>query len=78
MRYGSGTIVERGPRLDQHLTADLSTGFTMWNMESRRLDLELDATNLTDNRYKVSKESEEIPVQFAPSRTLGGSLKFHF
>jgi hypothetical protein len=78
LRYGSGTIVERGPRLDQHLTADLSTGFTMWNMESRRLDLELDATNLTDNRYKVSKESEEIPVQFAPSRTLGGSLKFHF
>ena len=50
----------------------------MWNMEPRRLDLELDATNLTDNRYKVSKESEEIPVQFAPSRTLGGSLKFHF
>jgi hypothetical protein len=78
LRYGSGTIVERGPRLDQHLTGDLSTGFTMWNMESRRLDLELDATNLTDNRYKVSKESEEIPVQFAPSRTLGGSLKFHF
>ncbi len=78
LRYGSGTIVERGPRLDQHLTADLSTGFTMWNMESRRLDLELDATNLTDNRYRVSKESEEIPVQFAPSRTLGGSLKFHF
>jgi hypothetical protein len=38
----------------------------------------LDATNLTDNRYKISKESEEIPIQFAPSRTLGGSLKFHF
>lgn len=78
LRYGSGTIVERGPRLDQHLTADLATGFTLWNMEARRLDLELDATNLTDNRYRVSKESEEIPVQFAPSRTLGGSLKFHF
>ena len=78
MRYGSGTIVEHGPRLDQHLTADLSAGFNLWNVESRRLDLELDATNLTDNRYKISKESEEIPIQFAPSRTLGGSLKFHF
>lgn len=78
LRYGSGTIVERGPRLDQHLTADLAAGFNMWKVENRRLDLELDATNLTDNRYQVSKESEEIPIQFAPSRTLGGSLKFHF
>jgi hypothetical protein len=78
LRYGSGTIIENGPRLDQHLTADLGAGFNMWKAESRRLDLELDATNLTDNRYKISKESEEIPIQFAPSRTLGGSLKFHF
>jgi hypothetical protein len=50
----------------------------MWKTESRRLVMELDATNVTDNRYKISKESEEIPIQFAPSRTLGGSLKFHF
>jgi hypothetical protein len=78
LRYGSGTIVENGPRLDQHLTADFSAGVNVWNVESRRLDLELDATNITDNRYKVSKESEEIPIQFAPSRTLGGTLKFCF
>ena len=78
LRYGSGTIIEHGPRLDQHLTADLAAGFNLWKLEKRRLDLELDATNITDNRYRVSKESEEIPVQFAPSRTLGGSLKFHF
>ncbi|HEV7675568.1 MAG TPA: TonB-dependent receptor [Candidatus Angelobacter sp.] len=78
LRYGSGTIVERGPRLDQHLTADMAAGFNMWKTESRRLVMELDATNVTDNRYKISKESEEIPIQFAPSRTLGGSLKFHF
>ena len=78
LRYGSGTIVERGPRLPQHLTQDLAAGFTLWNAEPRRLDLELDATNLTDNRYKIAKESEEIPIQFAPSRTMGGSLKFHF
>jgi hypothetical protein len=78
MGYGSGTIVEKGPRLAQHLTTDLAAGFTLWNGEPRRLDLELDATNLTDNRYQIAKESEEIPIQFAPSRTLGGALKFRF
>ena len=40
--------------------------------------MQLDATNITDNRYQIAKESEEIPIQFAPSRTLGGSLKLHF
>jgi TonB-dependent receptor-like protein/carboxypeptidase family protein len=78
MRYGSGTIVEKGPRLPQHFTTDLAAGFNLWKTESRRVDLQLDATNLTDNRYQIAKESEEIPIQFAPSRTLGGSLKFHF
>jgi hypothetical protein len=78
LRYGSGTVVERGPRLPQHLTSDLAAGLNLWNAETRRLDLELDATNLTDNRYQIAKESEEIPIQYAPSRTLGGSLKFHF
>ncbi len=77
-RYGSGTVVEKGPRLPQHFTADLASGLTLWNAESRRLDLELDVTNVSDNRYKIAKESEEIPIQYAPSRTLGGSLKFHF
>ncbi|HYL11428.1 MAG TPA: TonB-dependent receptor [Terriglobales bacterium] len=78
MRYGSGTVVERGPRLPQHLTADLATGLNLWSTEPRRLDLELDITNVSDSRYKIAKESEEIPIQYAPSRTIGGSLKFHF
>lgn len=78
MRYGSGTIVEKGPRLPQHFTTDLAAGFTLWSAESRRVDLQLDATNLMDNRYQIAKESEEIPIQFAPSRTLGGSVKFRF
>jgi len=78
MRYGSGTIVEKGPRLPQHFTTDLAAGLTMWSAEPRSLNLELDATNLMDNRYQIAKESEEIPIQFAPSRTLGGSLKFRF
>jgi len=78
LRYGSGTVIERGPRLPQHLTADLATGLNLWNAEPRRLDLELDVTNVSDSRYQIAKESEEIPIQYAPSRTVGGSLKFHF
>jgi hypothetical protein len=78
LRYGSGTIIERGPRLPQHLTADLAAGVNLWNAEPRRLDLEFDVTNVSDSRYQIAKESDEIPIQFAPSRTVGGSLKFHF
>jgi hypothetical protein len=78
LRYGSGTIVENGPRLPQHFTADLVAGVNLWNAEPRRLDLELDVTNVSDSRYQIAKESEEIPIQYAPARTLGGSLKFHF
>jgi hypothetical protein len=78
LRYGSGTIVENGPRLPQHLTADLASGIDLWNSEPRRLALEFDITNISDSRYQIAKESEEIPIQYAPSRTIGGSLKFHF
>ena len=78
LRYGSGTVVERGPRLPQHLAADLAAGLDLWNAEPRRLALEFDVTNLSDSRYQIAKESEEIPIQYAPSRTIGGSLKFHF
>jgi TonB dependent receptor/Carboxypeptidase regulatory-like domain/TonB-dependent Receptor Plug Domain len=78
LRYGSGTVVENGPRLPQHLTADLAAGIDLWNAEPRRLALEFDVTNVSDSRYRIAKESEEIPIQYAPSRTVGGSLKFHF
>lgn len=78
MRYGSGTIVENGPRLPQHFTTDLTTGFMVWNQEPRRLDLEFDVTNISNNVYQIAKESEEIPIQYAPSRTIGGSLRLHF
>lgn len=78
MRYGSGTIVEHGPRLPQHFTADLASGVTLWRTEPRRLDLEFDVTNAGNSVYRIAKESEEIPIQYAPSRTVGGSLKFHF
>ena len=78
MRYGSGTIVENGPRLPQHLTADLGSGLTLWNAEPRRLDLEFNITNVANNIYQIAKESEETPIQYSPARTVGGSLKFHF
>jgi TonB-dependent receptor-like protein/carboxypeptidase family protein len=78
LRYGSGTVVENGPRLPQHFTTDLAGGFTLWNAEPRRLDLEIDVTNVSNSVYQIAKESEEIPIQYAPSRTVGGSLKFHF
>jgi hypothetical protein len=51
---------------------------TLLNHEPRRLELEVDTTNVSNNAYQIAKESEEIPIQYAPSRTVGGSLKFHF
>jgi hypothetical protein len=78
LRYGSGTIIEGGARLPQHFTGDLVTGINVWNAEPRRLDLEFDVTNVSNSVYQIAKESDEIPIQCAPSRTVGGSLKFHF
>jgi len=78
LRYGSGTIIEHGARLPQHFTSDLVTGINVWNAEPRSLDLEFDVTNVSNSVYQIAKESEEIPIQYAPSRTVGGSLKFHF
>src|SRR5207248_7890537 len=72
MRYGSGTIVENGPRLPQHFTADLASGLELWRTEPRHLDLEFNVTNVSNSIYQIAKESEEIPIQFAPSRTVGG------
>jgi hypothetical protein len=78
MRYGSGTIIEHGPRLPQHFTADLASALTLWRTEPRYLDFEFNVTNVSNSIYQIAKESEEIPIQFAPSRTVGGSLRLHF
>src|SRR6266550_41414 len=78
LRYGSGTIIEHGARLPQHFTCDLASGINLWSAEPRRIDLEFDVTNVSNSIYQIAKESEEIPIQYAPSRTVGGSLKFHF
>jgi hypothetical protein len=50
----------------------------VWDAEPRKLDLEFDVTNVSKSVYQIAKESEEIPIQYAPSRTIGGSLKFRF
>jgi hypothetical protein len=42
------------------------------------LDFEFDVTNVSNSVYQIAKESDEIPIQYARSRTVGGSLKFHF
>jgi hypothetical protein len=73
-----GAIIEGGARLPQHFTSDLVTGINLWMAEPGRLDLEFDITNVSNSLYQIAKESDEIPIQYAPSRTVGGSLKFHF
>ena len=78
LRYGSGTIIEGGDRLPQHFTADLAAGITLWQTELQHLDFEFDVTNVSNSVYLIAKESEEIPIQYAPSRTVGGGVKFHF
>ena len=78
LRYGSGTIVEHGARLPQHFTADLASGLMLWGTEPRHLDLEFNVTNVSNSIYQIAKESEEIPIQYASSRTVGGSLKYRF
>jgi len=79
MRYGSGSKPEQSDvRLSSHFVDDLGAGFSLWNAEPRRLDVELNVTNAGDNRYQIAKESEEIPIQFAPSRTIGGTLRLRF
>jgi len=78
MRYGSGTIVEHGPRLPQHFTSDLALGLNLWNADTRRVSVEFNATNVGNSVYKIAKESDEIPIQYAPWRTIGGSLRFNW
>lgn len=88
-RYGSGTPVEeeitlngeefhRFVRLPQHFTADFSAGLTLWQREPHRLDFELNVTNVSNSIYRITKESETTPVQYAPRRVVAGRLAWHF
>lgn len=88
-RYGSGTPVEeevevdgeeqeRVVRLPGHFTADFSTGLNLWRREANRVDLEFNLTNLGNSIYRIGKESEETPFQFAPRRVVSGRLTWYF
>ena len=79
IRYGSGTPFKGGIlRLQQHLTANFAGGFSVWEREARRISLEFNLENLSDDRYQIAKESAETPVQFAQGRVVSGRVKFHF
>lgn len=88
-RYGSGTplaeeIEEDGQeihlfaRVPQHFTADFSTGVSLWRRDSQSLNFEFDLTNLSNNVYRISKESETTPIQFASRRVVSGRLIWRF
>ncbi|MFQ5789401.1 MAG: TonB-dependent receptor domain-containing protein [Acidobacteriota bacterium] len=89
LRYGSGTPVEEavevgGEELEQvvylpdHWTADISARINLWRKDGRALDFELNVTNLTNRIYRVAKESEATPVQFAPRRVILGQVQWSF
>lgn len=79
LRYGSGTAAENGKlRLPDHASWDLSGGFNLWREESRRVTLQWNLVNLTDDRYRIAKESEETPIQFASPRVFSAHVKFQF
>ena len=85
-RYGSGTPSEQhrdgGPAtflyLPDHWSVDLNARLNLWAEGSRRVDLEFDITNLTDNVYAIAKESETTPLQYAMRRVIGGRLRLSF
>src|SRR5256885_5056123 len=60
MRYGSGTIVENGPRLPQHFTADLASGLTLWRTEPRHPDFEFNARHVSNSIYQIGKQMQGI------------------
>lgn len=79
VRYGSGTASEDGRvRLPSHTTADFTTGLTVWRQEAASARLEFNLANVSDNRYRIAKESEETPIQFASPRIVSGKIKLSF
>ena len=81
VRYGSGTpaIISGEPiELPQHFIGDLAMGLALWRKELQSVGLELNALNVTDNRYRIAKESEATPIQFGPARVLSARLRWRF
>ena len=65
-------------RLPDHATWDLRAGFNLWRAESRRVALQCNLVNVTDDRYRIAKESEETPIQYASPRVFSAHVKFQF
>ena len=63
-----------------HFTGNLSGGIDMWRDKNRRpkLSLQVDAENLTDNRYLIAQEGEFSPRQFYIPRLFSVTAKFRF
>jgi hypothetical protein len=65
-------------RLPGHVTADFSTGLSVWQREKLNAKLEFNLFNVSDRRYQIAKESEETPIQYSSPRIISGRIKFSF
>ena len=85
-RYGSGTPSEqphdKGAAtflyLPDHWIVDINARANLWTEGQRRVDVEFNVTNLTDNVYALAKESEATPLQYAMRRVVGARLRVGF
>jgi hypothetical protein len=50
----------------------------LWKTGPRSLDLEFEVTSVSNSISKIAKESEDIPIQYAPLRTVGGQPEISF
>jgi outer membrane receptor protein involved in Fe transport len=86
LEYGSGTPAalrhangeESLVRLPAHLVVNCYAGVDLFRKEKRRVGFQFNIENATDRIYRVAKESEFTPVQYAPPRFLSGSVRFYF
>jgi len=79
VRYGSGTASQDGKvRLPSHTTADFTTGLSVWHAEAASAGLEFSLANISNDRYKIAKESGETPIQYGSPRILSGRIKLTF
>jgi hypothetical protein len=86
LEYGSGTPAalrntegeETRVRLPQHFVANFNFGVDMFREGHHSVSLQLNIENATDTVFRIAKESEFTPIQFAPPRFVSGAVTFHF
>ena len=69
---------ERLVRLPSHWTFDFWTGITVWEVESKSVDLRFSFENIGDRIFAIAKESEVSPIQFGARRRVSGQLRLRF